>query len=85
MWWWNFLETQKKHKPLQITPWQQVEVPMIQFQERLVEVPCVETREEPTEAQTKIAVPKMAWKSQRSFVKSGCLFFLNTSIAKQKV
>ena len=37
---------------------------MIQFQERLVEVPCVETREEPTEAQTKIAFPKMAWKSQ---------------------
>lgn len=58
-----FKETQKKHKPLQITPWQQVEVPMIQFQERLVEVPCVETREEPTEAQTKMPFP-MAWTSQ---------------------
>jgi len=45
---------------------------MIQFQERLVEVPCVETREEPTEAQTKMPFPKWL-ENRKKNVKSGFL------------
>ena len=58
-------------------PWHhhrwQVEVPMIQFQERLVEVPCVETREEPTEAQTKMPFPKWLENRRLFVLKSGFL------------